>query len=267
MGHPLLHHIVLPLIKDTTPARIGLTETEPWPDGLRPFELTASVLNQHGQHLAELEPTISVQPEGLVQQVGGRFRCIASGDALITFALGELRSTATVHCRLVKDIGTTHQRVLMSTGDPPLTVRAWAIDEQGRTWEDVPVEVVARHVEETRTLPDGETWTIPLRRGNHLVRIDTRRSRGRSGVTATWEPVSCQGQPEGELLLLTSELEAPATLQVTNPTLLGLGREIAVDLVVDRVPDGLLACALDSQQEPDCPARLGELGFSAQASP
>jgi hypothetical protein len=261
---------------DRTPASIGFKDLPPLVLSTSPFSLEGSVLNKDGKPLAGHPLSFSISTSDVAElSESGSFRCLQSGDAMITVTAAGLSTTLPMKCRIATQIAVPESLMLI-LGDPPVKVNARALGQGERPLPDVPVEltssdasimtasdgsatpvalgkatlkasvgpiasaipveVVERIVSERLMLKDGAKQVWTLEPGEYRVEIDVESAfRVPHGVIVSWNGATCDDQPEKRSHRLLCDVPQTATLTVTNPTQMGLGATLWGPIKVYRV--------------------------------
>ena len=106
-------------------------------------------------------------------------------------------------------------------------------DAEARTRVVVGREVLLQ----TLSIPDGTSELLLLPPGRHEIQIELRAGGGvLHGATVDWIVGSCPALPEARSHLFECQLDDVATLQITNPSRLGLGPSLSGWIRVIELP-------------------------------
>lgn len=118
---------------------------------------SVKIKNRHGTVLAEARFTLAATPADIVGvEHDGSIRCMKLGDATVTAAAGEVRSSLVVRCRPIADISGPAEIVLM-LGAKPFDVmdRVAVLDDTGARHTDVPVALRSENESVFKVEDDG----------------------------------------------------------------------------------------------------------------
>lgn len=238
--------------------------------------LEARVLDEKGAPITTAAVSYLVEPAGVaLVTASGDLRCTSTGDATVTLSSGELKQSFVVACRVVASIdGAPPTRVVIGKPgvftpsakdqkgnllkDVPVTLtssdekvlaivdgqligkavgRATLQLRAGDLSVDAPIAVAEQMITESLSLKDGDglNWALP--EGTYEVEVGvTAMDNSDSGVTLSWVGASCPPQPEAQKHVVSCTVLTAASLQVLNPTKLGLGPMATGYATVYRVP-------------------------------
>ncbi|MCK6531254.1 hypothetical protein L6R50_28055 [Myxococcota bacterium] len=252
------------LLQDMEPATITLTGVPVYVLDGDEHGATAAVATKDGTPLPQAPTSLAFSPPsvGAITSTG-HFRCLATGDGVITATSGVIVGSQDVKCRLVSRLKVPESlRVVLRDGRVPLAAEVH--DEHGAVIEDVPVEFHPEDpgiagVEEGKVVPvrigrtkvesragkqsaatvvevidrietgplsvsDGGSVTYALDPGSYLVDVKAEPAGGGGyGVELGWVGAGCEPQPERQHHEVACRLGQPASLVVHNPSMLGMG--------------------------------------------
>ncbi len=238
--------------------------------------LDAKVLDEKGAPIPDQALQYVVNPSDVaLVTASGDVRCTGTGDATVTITAGALKQDVIVWCRVVGSIdGTPPARVVLNKNvafspvakdvrgavlkDVPVLVtssdeKVLAVVEgqlvgkavgtaqiqvrAGDITVDTAVAVAEQLITESLSLKDGDglNWALPD--GTYEVEIGVTAMDGsESGVTVSWVGSDCPAQPEAQKHSFVCVVKSAASLQVMNPTRLGIGPMESGFVNVYRVP-------------------------------
>lgn len=249
--------LLLPACADREPARVSLA---PQPDVVldeAPQDLRAAAFNAAGERLADAAFEFAAEPVDVaIADAAGGWRCVRSGDAVVTARAADVVASVPVKCRLVEKVEAIAPGPVL-LGSAPQRLRVRVLDAAGESLADVPVafavadgkilavqdgvvvpnavgrtkvtvsagkasavaEIEVRRKIEARTLQlaDAAAEQFALAKGRYLVHAETRSAAEAGGVALAFTGADCPALPESARHDVACAVAESATLEVSNP--------------------------------------------------